>query len=316
MARARSFPSDFLKDPDIIALAGADECLILIGLILEADDHGRGFAHSILLGREIRGYAPEQIENALHTLEQLELVMLYEVGRHRYYWLPRWNEWQKLREPAKSKFPAPPQKIVGSGQEVQSFLEKNEETLRNDENVQKPDQEGEGEEKEESEKEKEKEAEGTPDNVVPFPTNHTIGITAVSFSSEKRDEVTHQIASILRLGVNDALKRIVEEYCQDPTLSLFGEADAAREWVDDTRRNRKGQCMSPAFFRRWLKHEHDDVLKRQGATGTTGYAYHAPPSNGRAIQDVPSDDPYAAFLAQRIHEVSETSPSESGGTPL
>ena len=108
MARARSFPSDFLKDPDIIALSGADECLILIGLILKADDHGRGFAHCTLLGREIRGYAPEQIESALHVLEALELVTLYEVGRHRYYSLPRWNEWQKLREPAKSKFPAPP----------------------------------------------------------------------------------------------------------------------------------------------------------------------------------------------------------------
>ena len=34
MARARSFPADFLKDPDIIALSGADACLILIGLVL------------------------------------------------------------------------------------------------------------------------------------------------------------------------------------------------------------------------------------------------------------------------------------------
>ena len=168
MARARSFPSDFLKDPDIIALSGADECLILIGLILKADDHGRGFAHSTLLGREIRGYAPEQIESALHALQQLELVTLYEVGRHRYYSLPRWSEWQKLHTPAKSKFPAPPtpQQHVEDEQKIQSF-------------------------------------------------------------SEKRDEVTHQIASILKLAVNDALKRIVEDYAQDPTLSLFGEADAA-----------------------------------------------------------------------------------------
>jgi len=53
MARSRSFPSDFLKDPDIIALSGADECLILIKLLLKADDHGRGFAHCTLLGREL-----------------------------------------------------------------------------------------------------------------------------------------------------------------------------------------------------------------------------------------------------------------------
>lgn len=314
MARARSFPSDFLKDPDIIALSGADECLILIGLILEADDHGRGFAHSLLLGREIRGYAPEQIESALHALEQLELVMLYEVGRHRYYWLPRWNEWQKLREPARSKFPAPPtspipQKISEDKQEIQSFSEKNIKTLRKSENVQKPAQE------EEEEEEKEGEAEGTPPNVVPlFPTAHAID--TASLSPEQRDEVTHQVASILKLAVDDALRRIVEEYCHDPTLSLYGEADAAREWVDDTRRNRKGQRMSPAFFRRWLKREHDDVLTRQAATGTAGHAYHAPPLKGKAIRDSPSDDPYAAFLAQRTREVTETIPSESGETSV
>ena len=315
MARARSFPSDFLKDPDIIALSGADECLILIGLILKADDHGRGFAHSTLLGREIRGYAPEQIESALQALQQLELVTLYEVGRHRYYSLPRWNEWQKLHTPAKSKFPAPPtsQQLGEDEQEIQSFSEKNRKTLRNDENVQKPVQEGEGEEEkeDESERESEEEAEGTPPNVVLFPSTHST--STASLSPEKRDEVTHQIASILKLVVNDALTRIVEDYAQDPTLSLFGEADAAREWVDDKRRNRKGQRMSNAFFRRWLKREHEDVLKQHAATGTTGQAYHAPPPRGNATRDIPTDDPYAAFLAQRIREVTEASPAESGG---
>ena len=185
--------------------------------------------------------------------------------------------------------------------------------MRNDENVQKPVQEDEGEEEkeEESESESEEEAEGAPPNVVPFP--QLTPPPAPPLSPEKRDEVTYQIASILKLTVNDALKRIVEDYAQDHTLSLFGEADAAREWVDDTRRNRKGQCMSNAFFRRWLKREHEDVLKQQAATGTTGQAYHAPPPRGKATRDIPTNDPYAAFLAQRIREVTEASPAPSGG---
>ncbi len=143
MARARSFPFDFLKDPDVIALS-SDECLILIGMILQADDHGRGFAHSTLLGREIRGYAPEQIESALGTLQALELVTLYQVGRHRYYSLTRWQEWQKLRDPARSKFPAPSEQEKQESEELsdasdfpQKKLKKVEESLEKFEKPQK-----------------------------------------------------------------------------------------------------------------------------------------------------------------------------------
>ena len=140
MARARSFPSDFLNDPDIITLVGADECLILIGLILNVDDYGRGSAHSLRLGREIRGYTTEQIESALHLLEEAHLLTLYEVGRFRYYSLPRWNEWEKLSEPAKSKYPAPPgtQDPLEEEHISRKFSKKRGETFRNVQNVKKP----------------------------------------------------------------------------------------------------------------------------------------------------------------------------------
>jgi hypothetical protein len=64
------------------------------------------------------------------------------------------------------------------------------------------------------------------------------------------------------LTVNDALTRIVAEYHTAPTLSLLGEADAAREWIEDRQRNKKEQHLTPAFFRRWLKREHEGVLLR------------------------------------------------------
>ena len=299
MARARSFPSDFLKDPDIIALSGADECLILIGLILRADDYGRGFAHSTLLGREIRGYSPEQIESALHVLEALELVTLYEVGRHRYYSLPRWNEWQKLRDPAKSKFPVPPNDPEAEKHISQKSAKKGEEIVGSFAKGQNP------------APEEEEEEEATPPNVVAFPTAHTSTTSTASLSVSHFEEVTTKIAVILKLTTDEALKRIVTDYCHDATLSLFGEADAAREWIDDPRRNRKGQRMTPAFFRRWLKREHEDVLKRQ-ATGTTGPVFHAPPRGQEVVRGTPADDPYAEFLARRTREVTSVSTAEQG----
>ncbi len=295
MARARSFPSDFLKDPDIIALSGADECLILIGLILKADDHGRGFAHCTLLGREIRGYAPEQIESALHALEALELVTLYEVGRHRYYSLPRWNEWQKLREPAKSKFPAPPDAHEERSEEEQQVSplssKKGEETLRNFQEVQKPASEDE----EEKEGEREEEGEGKTPKVIAFPvahTNSTIDTDAGPLTDNEVEQSTHQVAAILKLPVDNALTRIVEDYVRDPVLNFYGEADAAREWIEDTKRNTTRKRMSPAWFRTWLKREHDQALTRQAqraslpvaATGTAGpnggSQRAAPPAQG------------------------------------
>ncbi len=272
MARARSFPSDFLKDPDIITLAGNDECLILIGLVLNADDHGRGVAHSLRLGREIRGYCEQQIEDALHTLEAAQLVTLYEVGRFRYYSLPRWHEWEKLSDPAKSKYPAPPDSPE-TGEEVaetKRFPKKPEVSSRNRRNPQESVLEEEGEAEREPEREREDEEEGLPANVTTFPTAHAADTAAVVIA-DAGEQTTHQVASILKLPANDALRRLVQDYCHDPSISLCGEADAAREWIDDIRRrNRKGQRMSPAFFRRWLKRECEGVKRRQAATGTTG----------------------------------------------
>ncbi len=271
MARARSLPSDFLKDPDIITLAGNDECLILIGLILNADDYGRGIAHSLRLGREIRGYSEEHIEIALHALEAAGLLTLYEVGRFRYYSLPRWREWEKLSDPAKSKYPAPPDssETESDPAEIQTFSKKPKESLGNRRNPQESVLEEEGEAEREPERETEGDEERLPPNVTSFPTAHAAANATMSV--QEVEEMTRQVAPILKLCVSDALRRLVQEYGHDPLLSLLVEADAAREWIDDTRRrNRKGQRMSPAFFQRWLKREREGVKQRQAATGTTG----------------------------------------------
>src|SRR5450759_2094377 len=109
MASKRCIPTRFFKDPDIMNLASKDHQLILVGLVLMADDEGRELAHAKLLSREL-DYPPEQIEAALSDLSANDLVVLYQVGKHRYYSLTRWGQWQTL-SPAKitlSKYPEPP----------------------------------------------------------------------------------------------------------------------------------------------------------------------------------------------------------------
>src|SRR5437762_1596658 len=106
MAVKRCIPTNFFKDPDIAGLTHNSQ-LILLGLALCGDDHGRGVADTKLLGREI-DYPPEQIEAALQALSENDLIVLYQAGRHRYYQLK--EDWQKSmgakRTP--SKLPAPP----------------------------------------------------------------------------------------------------------------------------------------------------------------------------------------------------------------
>ena len=70
MAKQRCLPTSFFKDPDVMSLSSGDVRLILVGLVLGADDEGRGLAHASILGREL-DYPPEVIEEALQEMEAL-----------------------------------------------------------------------------------------------------------------------------------------------------------------------------------------------------------------------------------------------------
>jgi hypothetical protein len=112
MASKRCLPTRFFKDADIMNVS-KDGQLILVGLILLADDEGRELAHPRLLSREI-DYPPELIEVALKELMENDLVVLYQGGKHCYYSLTRWNQWQSIssQKMTPSKYPAPPVEVV------------------------------------------------------------------------------------------------------------------------------------------------------------------------------------------------------------
>ena len=100
-----------------------------------------------------------------------------------------------------------------------------------------------------------------PPNVVPFPTAHADDVVDPLLAEKTLLQTTKQVAAILKVPVSDSLQRVTADYLADPRISLLGEADAAREWIDDPRRNRKRQQLTPAFFRRWLKREQETTLR-------------------------------------------------------
>jgi len=290
MANKRCIPTRFFKDPDIINLR-KDTQLILIGLVLNADDEGREVAHTKVLGQEM-DYPPEQIETALQELVENDLIVLYQAGKHRYYSLT--HQWQSLgSKMTPSRFPAPPQ-----GEKTDVPTETPEPVGHSVGNsgvpLEVPESGGvsagnpaqvklskvnlsEGVE------EKTPPSDALPSNVVPFPTSTSGDGDGVS--DEHREQVTVQVAAILTLPVTPALRRVVHEFIHDSALSLLSEADAAREYIESPTRNKQGTAMTPAFFRRWLKRERGDYspagqsppLQGNHAVGQTA----APPGAGQ-----------------------------------
>jgi hypothetical protein len=124
MASKRCLPTRFFKDADIMNVS-KDGQLILVGLVLLADDEGRELAHPRLLSREI-DYPPEQIEAALAELVENDLVVLYHAGKHCYYSLTRWNQWQSIssQKMTPSKYPVPP--LEGESQAVPMVSEEDQ----------------------------------------------------------------------------------------------------------------------------------------------------------------------------------------------
>ena len=327
MASKRCLPTRFFKDADIMNVS-KDGQLILVGLVLLADDEGRELAHPRLLSREI-DYPPEQIEAVLQELVENDLVVLYQAGKHRYYSLTRWNQWQSLssQKITLSKYPAPP--------EHADVAQCSEEGSQEEEHAAEPSQnspefprEKSGklgeyreippqynvieskliQEKRIEDEEEEKEKGQPPPNVVTFPAARDAVANANSYPSVEILQATKQVAAILKLSASDALARVVADYLHNPGMSLFGEADAAREWIEDRQRNRKQQRLTPAFFRRWLKREQESSRRNQTRS-------HSPPglsasmsssASQRAANGVgppgsinATDNPYHAFVEQR-----------------
>lgn len=86
------------------------EFRLWIGLITQADDAGRGDARPAIIKGHIfplrDQVTAKNITDALDALATVGLISLYTVGGKLIYWLPGWNEHQRIRD-CKPKFPGP-----------------------------------------------------------------------------------------------------------------------------------------------------------------------------------------------------------------
>lgn len=314
MAAKRSIPTTLFASPDFFELSTDTIRLVVIGIILDADDEGRGSAHPRLLARKL-DKRPEDIEQALAEMESHGILRSYEVSGRIYYVLLHWHKYQVLSKPTPSNFPPPPQERPTNAIYAPGIPEQSRASA---ESPGESFPEGEEEEKEEHEEERNK-GEGSPtpgmSNMLPSASNSS---NDSSPSLEKKSVDIDQVAFYLHLPITTDLKAIVGEFLQTPTLSLIGEAIEARSWVDDPRRNRKGKQMTPAFYRRWLKRSRGDYASEQKIVQAQPSAFRA--SSGehswtkRSLPIEPLvNDPYQEYFLHRLAVVKAQSSQKQEG---
>ena len=116
--RIRSVKPEWLSD-ELLAAASDEARLLSIGLILMADDEGRGRGSLAAVvaevwrfeaAREDGARAPEVFARARRALAELSAigwVVLYEDSGQKYFWIRNFTKHQKIDKPTKSKFPPP-----------------------------------------------------------------------------------------------------------------------------------------------------------------------------------------------------------------
>jgi len=230
MARKRSLPTGLFANPDFFELTTNTIRLIFIGLILDADDEGRGSAHPRLLARKL-DQQPEEIDQALAELVACHLIQWYEVDGRQYYWICQWQSYQTLSKPTASGFPVPP-----------GPLAQEQETSPVESLSQQADAPGQGKRPRHT----------SPVIAASPPDKPPIGPRAA------------QVAGVLHLPESEELHQIMREFHAFPTLSILGEAIEARAWIDDPGRNTRKAYMTLAFFRRWLRRSQQGLATKGG----------------------------------------------------
>lgn len=99
-----------IRTSDTVAEMTDFQFRLWVGLIVSADDYGRGDARSEILKGQIfplrKKVKEKDIESALNGLAALGCVELYSVNGKPYYSFPTWGDHQRIQT-KRSKFPAP-----------------------------------------------------------------------------------------------------------------------------------------------------------------------------------------------------------------
>ncbi|MFZ5948783.1 MAG: hypothetical protein ACOYU5_12580 [Stygiobacter sp.] len=110
MARRRMIDPNFWSSEDVSKLSLFDR-LLLIGLISNADDYGKGRAKPEFLRSIIFPYddiSLDEIKNSLTHIEKNISIIFYEIENSKYYKFINWSKWQRVDKPQNSLLPDPP----------------------------------------------------------------------------------------------------------------------------------------------------------------------------------------------------------------
>ncbi len=114
MARKRMIDPDFWRD-EKLGDCNPTSRLLFMGLISYADDEGRGRSDARLIRADVFPYdgtlSVQSVEEMLLNLQDLGLIILYQVGTQRLYQLPNFAKYQTINKPTPSKLPAPPEEL-------------------------------------------------------------------------------------------------------------------------------------------------------------------------------------------------------------
>lgn len=106
MSRIRTVKPEWLDD-ERMALASSPARVLSVGLMLLADDYGRGRAAlSLLLGRVFPGHGVDEVREALNELSPW-FVRLYEVDGQHYFEIRNWSKHQRVDKPGRPMVPEP-----------------------------------------------------------------------------------------------------------------------------------------------------------------------------------------------------------------
>jgi len=114
--RKRTIQPMIWQDPDF-GILGNIAKLLVIGMITQADDEGRGNAHPLVIKANIFPFGGAEINEIFDALEEIKIKMrnliLYEIENQLFYQFKKWSNHQFLRSDRmqKSTFPAPPSRI-------------------------------------------------------------------------------------------------------------------------------------------------------------------------------------------------------------
>jgi hypothetical protein len=105
MAIARMLPTNLFFIPDFMDLNYVSK-LAYIGLLLHADDDGRGHIHLRALSHAT-DLCETEVESSLLQLAEKGLILVYVVDNKEYYQITGWFDMQSIRHPRPSILPPP-----------------------------------------------------------------------------------------------------------------------------------------------------------------------------------------------------------------